>query len=100
MFWHYGSSLGNHDHILMMVGAMYDPGVYLTDEKYLYKFGETVNIQSIIEKPNLYILARCPSNDQQLLYDEERVDDLIKPKTNSTDDNGTGHFRKKCEHVL
>ena len=37
---------------------------------------------------NENILVRCPSNDQQLLYGEERAEDLIKLKDNITDDNG------------
>ena len=28
MFWHDGSTLSNHSHILMTVSAMYDPALY------------------------------------------------------------------------
>ena len=34
MFWHDGSVLANHSHILMTVSAMYDPVVYITDQEY------------------------------------------------------------------
>jgi len=40
------------------------------------KYKKKVNIQSVVEKPYLYILARCPSNDQQILYTEERMEDI------------------------
>ena len=30
-----------------------------------------VNVQSEVEKPELYMLARCQSNDNQLLYSGE-----------------------------
>ena len=32
--------------------------------------GKTVNVQAIVEKPELYIVARCKSNDEQLAYVE------------------------------
>ena len=37
-----------------------------------------MNVQATIEEPQLYLLARCPSNDQQILYSEERITDLFK----------------------
>ena len=36
------------------------------------------NVQSIIEKPYVYILARCPSDDHQFLYIQERLDDILE----------------------
>lgn len=74
--WHDGSSLAGHSHILMMVSPLYDKAVYLTNDEYFLKYKKKVNIQSVVEKPYLYILARCPSNDQQILYTEERMEDI------------------------
>ena len=37
MFWHDGSILANHSHILMTVSAMYNPAVYITDQEYFKK---------------------------------------------------------------
>ena len=34
----------------------------------------------MVEKPKIYILARCPSNNQQILYSEERYEDLVESK--------------------
>ena len=56
---------------------MFDPVVYLTDDEYFNIHGKHVNVQSIVEKPYLYILARCHSDDSQLLYSSERLDDLL-----------------------
>ena len=56
---------------------MFDPVVYLTDDEYFKIHGEHVNVQSIVEKPYLYILARCQSDDSQLLYSSERSDDVL-----------------------
>ena len=43
-------------------------------------YGKHINIQSAIEKPYLYILARCRSDDSQLLYSSERLDDILNLK--------------------
>ena len=34
-------------------------------------------IQAEVEKSSLHIMARCPSNEQQLLYVEERMNDIL-----------------------
>ena len=78
MFWHDGSSLSNHGHLLTMVAAMYDPAVFLTDEEYYNKYSSKCNVQAAVESPYLYIVARCPANDQQLLYSDERIKDILE----------------------
>ena len=37
MFWHDGSTLANHSHILMTVAAVYDPAGYFRDEQFFRK---------------------------------------------------------------
>ena len=39
--------------------------------------GRKVNIQAVVEKPKLYMLARCPATDEQLSYVGTRVEDLV-----------------------
>ena len=80
MFWHDGSTISNHSHILVMVSCLYDPAIFLTDEEYSKSNGVLANLQAIVEKPFLYILARSPSTDQQLLYSDERLADILKIK--------------------
>ena len=80
MFWHDGSPIANHSHLLMLVSCMYDQAVYYTSEVYYSIYKQRINIQSIIERPHIYILARCPSTDQQLLYTGERIDDILEMK--------------------
>ena len=77
MFWHDSSSISNHSHLMIMVPCMFDPVVYLTNDEYFKLHGKHVNVQSILEKPYLYILARCHSDDSQLLYSSERLYDLL-----------------------
>ena len=78
MFWHDGSSLSNHGHILIMAATIYDPAMFLTDEEYHAKYFFKCNVQAAVESPFLYIVARCPSNEQQLLYSDERIKDIMK----------------------
>ena len=37
-----------------------------------------INVRTAVEKPCLHILTRCPLNDQQILYFEERISDVLK----------------------
>lgn len=78
MLWHDGSTISNHGHLLMTVATMYDKAIHLTDAEYFEKYGRSINVQSVIEKPNVYILARCPSTDQQMSYSNERLQDILK----------------------
>lgn len=74
--WHDGSTIANHSHIVFNVNIMYDTAVYLTDIEYFAKFGRRICVQSVVEKPQLYIIARCRSNDEQLGYVDTRVECL------------------------
>ena len=76
MLWHDGSTLSNHGHLLMMVCVIYDPAIYYTDKEYFELYNKNINIQALVERPNLYLLARCPSNDQQIMYGDERMEDI------------------------
>ena len=85
--WHDGSTLSNHGHLLMMVACLYDPAVFLTDDECKEKPNMEVNIQSEVEKPELYILAQCQSNDNKLLYSEEQIKVLSEINTPITSNN-------------
>ena len=49
------------------------PGILL---RMPYFVGENVCIQPFVEKSSLYIIGRCPSNDQQLLYFDIHLEDI------------------------
>ena len=66
--WHDGSSISNHGHILFCVNIIYDPAVFYTSDEYEKKFNFKVDIQKIIEAPELYIIGRCANSDEQLAY--------------------------------
>lgn len=72
--WHDHSRLANHGHILFMVSCLYDSALYLTNQEYKLKTGEEVDVQSEVEKPEIYIVGRCSSSDaEQLAYIESRL---------------------------
>ena len=68
----------------MMVSIMYDRDVFLPNEEYKQKYHNSLDIKSIIEKPQVYLLACCPSNDQQILYIEEGLQDIRNPNLTIT----------------
>jgi len=71
---HDHSTLTNHDRILFMVSCLYDPATNLTNQEYTLKTGEEVDVQSQVEKPEIYIVGRCSNSDtEQLAYIESRL---------------------------
>ena len=42
--------------------------------------GENICVQSQIERPHVYILARCPSTELQLAYTGTRLEDIEELK--------------------
>ena len=44
MFWHDGSTIFSHSHLMIMVACMFDPAVYLTDQVYFNLYGKHINI--------------------------------------------------------
>ena len=67
----------NGGHILFCVNLMYDPAVFYTSAEYSSLTNKHVNVQRTVEAPELYIIARCASNDEQLAYINTRVEDLV-----------------------
>lgn len=69
--WHDHSTLANTGHIISTVNCLYDPAIYITDEEYEEAAGKMANVQAEVEKPHVYIVARCRSCDaEQLVYVE------------------------------
>ena len=66
--WHDASVIANHGHILFCVNLLYDTAVFYTSKEYKQSHGVDVNIQKLIENPELYIIGRCRDNDEQLGY--------------------------------
>ena len=88
MCWHDGSTIGGHRYIVITISVMFDIAAFFSDEEYFLKYGENVCVQSIVEKPSLYIIGRCPSNDQQLLYSDIRLEDISLLRENLETSDG------------
>ena len=56
----------------------YDDGAFVKNAEHYARHSIPRNVQSIIEKPYVQILARHPSDDYQLLYTQERVSDILE----------------------
>ena len=82
MCWRDGATLAGHGYILMTFCELYNPATHYRDNEFLANFKKDVHAQAHIEKPVLYLIARCPATDQQLLYLSLRLTDIIKLKKN------------------
>lgn len=72
--WHDGSVVASHGHILFCLNILYDPAVFYTSSEYKEITGDYVDIQSQVESPELYLIGRCASNDEQLGYIQTRLE--------------------------
>ena len=79
--WHDASVIANHGHILFCVNILYDPAVFYTSDEYKEITGIDINVQREVETPELYIIGRCKSNDEQLGYIQTRVECLKELET-------------------
>ena len=83
MVWHDLSTVANHSHLVFMVTCLHDQATFYTGSEYEVITGRKVNIQSLVEAPSLYLVARSSSRDQdQLCYVETRLEclqELSKP---------------------
>ena len=80
IFWHDGLSFSSHSLILVMVSCLNDTAVFVTDEEYFKSGCSLINIQTHTEQPFLYLMACSPSTDQQFLYSNERLGDILETK--------------------
>ena len=72
MIWSDHSSVMNHGHILLTVNTIYDPAFYYTSQELGGK-----DVQEMVEKPQIYLMARCRDTiEDQLLYSDTRLEDI------------------------
>ena len=86
--WHDHSTILQTGYILFAVSVVYDLAVFLTEKEYKLKTGKSVDcIQTIIEEPEIYMIAPCTSYQLALISDRlECLTDLDTPCKTS---NGT-----------
>ena len=73
--WHDLSTVANHSHLVFLVSFLYDAATYYTDAEYKEISGKSLDVQREIEAPQLYLIARSSSSDnEQLCYVDTRVE--------------------------
>ena len=76
------SSILNSGYMLYTVKVLYSKTIFFTDEEYYVKFGRRLNIQSVVEQPEIYIVAKCSDTiAQKLAYIDVRREDLKEMET-------------------
>ena len=81
MVWHDAATICNHGHVLFTCSEVYDKAIHLTDEEAFQIFGKNVDVQETIEKPEIYMFARCPGNVELTIYSQTRMEDVMKLQT-------------------
>ena len=83
--WHDHTSIAGHGHLLVLVSCVYDPAFYYTTEE----LGTTMDVQHIVEEPEVHILARSKSSLQdQTMFTQCRIDCLCNLSTTLFTHNG------------
>jgi len=96
LVWLDNSTVGNHGYLVCLITCLYDPAVFLTSKEYKAKTGQTLNIQKLVETPEVHFIARCGSSDSELLmYSETRLECIqgLKHKTAFNGIEYTDKFR-------
>lgn len=99
--WHDHASILGSGYILVTVGVIFDPVVFINEEEYQAKVGRRLtDIQQIIEEPYIHMIVACSSSteDQAALIPDrlECLSDLSKSLTasNSVQVHDELHFFK------
>ena len=82
--WHDLSTIANHGHLVFMVSCLYDPAIHYLDGEYQNLTGcKNADIQTKVETPEIYIVARSGSSDvEQLTYVDTRLECLEELRIN------------------
>ena len=63
---------------------LYDPAVYYTNDEYFSKYNKMIDVQTAVESPAIYIIARCCGSDRkQLAYVDTRLECLYELNINA-----------------
>ena len=59
---------------LYTVKTLYSKDIYYTDKEMLDKFNRTVNVQSLVEQPQIFLIGQCADSiEQKLSYVATRM---------------------------
>lgn len=76
--WHDHSTILKQGYILFAVWVLYDPALFLTEEEYARKMGQSIkNMQALVEQPKIYMIAPSTSSpSDQLSLTGDRLECL------------------------
>ena len=68
--------MSNHSHILFNCTELYDKAIHLTDEEARQKLGKNIDVQSMIETPEVYIFGQIHGSTLITVYSQTRMEDI------------------------
>jgi hypothetical protein len=77
--WHDHSDILNRTYFSIMSSCIYDHAFYITNQEYKAKYPDRnpVHVQSLVEKPKMYLFGQSKSTDiDQMSYTPTRIQDL------------------------
>ena len=79
MVWGDHSSLLANGVLIYTVKVIFSTKIFYTDEEMLQKFGVTINVQSVVEQPQIYIFSHCADTiAEKLSLITLRREDILK----------------------
>ena len=77
--WGDHSSILSHGVLLYTVKAIYSTTIFYTDDEMLKNFGVVMDVQSVVEQPQIYIFAHCSDSiAEKLSYIPICREDVLK----------------------
>lgn len=73
--WADHASILNSGHLLLTIKVIYSPTLFFTNQEMKEKTGKKVDVQSLVERPSVYILLSDTAWDK-LTYVQTRLDDV------------------------
>ena len=87
--WHDHSTISGHGHFLVLVAPIFDPAFYYTTDEVHTLYGADIDVPSVVEKPEIHILARSRSTaGDQATFNETRRECLMELSTELTTETG------------
>ena len=73
--WGDHTSMLSSGYLLYTVKVIYSEDIFYTDQEMLEMFSKTVNVQSLVEQPEIFIVGQCKDTiEEKLTYVESRVE--------------------------
>ena len=87
--WGDHSTISGHGHFLVLFAPIFDPAFYYTTDEVHTLYGADIDVPSVVEKPEIRILARLRSTaGDQAMFNETRQECLMELSTELTIETG------------